>query len=81
MALDIYVWLAYRLHVLGQSTSISWASLHAQFGAGFKLLRQFKPHFLDAFAAAAAAYPDAKLDIGEGGITLYPSRPPVARLA
>jgi hypothetical protein len=81
MALDIYVWLAYRLHALGQPTSISWTSLHAQFGAGFKLLRQFKPHFLDAFAAAAAAYPDAKLDAGEGGITLYPSRPPVARLA
>ena len=81
MALDIYVWLAYRLHALARPTSISWASLHAQFGAGFKLLRQFKPHFLDALAAAAASYPDAKLDVGEGGITLYPSRPPVARLA
>jgi hypothetical protein len=81
MALDIYVWLAYRLHVLGQPMSISWASLHSQFGTGFKLLRQFRPHFLDALAAAAATYPDAKLDVGEGGITLYPSRPPVARLA
>jgi Plasmid encoded RepA protein len=80
MALDIYIWLAYRLHVLGQTTSISWTSLHAQFGTGFKLIRQFKSHFLDALAAAAAAYPEAKLEVGESGITLRPSRPPVARL-
>jgi hypothetical protein len=81
MSLDIYVWLAYRLHALRCPTQISWGSLHGQFGTGFKLTRQFKPHFLDALAAASAAYPDAGLDMSEAGITLYPSRPPIARLA
>jgi hypothetical protein len=80
MSLDIYVWLAYRLHALGKPTSISWGSLHGQFGTGFKLARQFKPHFLEALAAATAAYPDAKVDVEEAGITLRPSRPPVLRL-
>jgi hypothetical protein len=80
MSLDIYVWLAYRLHALSRPISISWGSLHTQFGTGFKLVRQFKLHFLDALTAATVAYPDAKINVEEAGITLYPSRPPVARL-
>ena len=32
-------------------------------------------------AAAVAAYPEARVELGEKGITLRPSRPPVARLA
>ena len=34
MPLDLYLWLAYRLHVLERPVPVSWASLHAQFGAG-----------------------------------------------
>lgn len=81
MALDVYIWLSYRLHALGRPTPIGWASLHAQFGTGFKLVRQFKPQFADALAAATAAYPDAKVEVDEAGIVLHPSRPPVSRLA
>lgn len=81
MSLDIYVWLAWRLHNLGKPTSISWPALHAQFGTGFKAIRQFKPRFTEALAAALAAYPDAHVDLGETAITLHPSRPPIARIA
>jgi hypothetical protein len=81
MSLDIYIWLAYRLHALDKPVPIGWGALHTQFGTGFRLVRQFKPHFLDALAAATAAYADAKVAIGESGVTLYPSKPPVARLA
>lgn len=79
MALDLYVWLAYRLHALDRSTQISWTSLHTQFGAGFKLVRQFKPQFLNALAVATAAYPEAGVDVSEIGVTLNPSRPPVRK--
>lgn len=81
MSLDIYVWLAWRLHSLSKSTTISWAALHAQFGAGFKAVRQFKPRFIDALEAALAAYPEARVDLGEKAITLHPARPPIARIA
>ena len=80
MSLDIYVWLAWRCHQLGKPTPISWPAIHAQFGGGFKALKHFKPSFLEALAAATAAYPEANVDVGEGGIVLYPARPPVARL-
>lgn len=77
MALDVYVWLAYRLHVLNQPTPLSWPALYQQFGAGFKLLRQFKPEFRKALSYALAVYPEAKVIESSDGVVLHPSRPPV----
>jgi hypothetical protein len=81
MSLDIYVWLAWRCHQLSRPTPISWPAIHAQFGAGFKAIKHFKPSFLEALDAAVAAYPEARIEISEAGITLNPSRPPIPRLA
>lgn len=82
MSLDIYVWLAYRLHVLERPTPITWAALHTQFGGGFKEARFFRRPFLEALEAATAAYPDARVDLADNGsgLILYPSRPPVGKL-
>jgi hypothetical protein len=80
MSLDLYVWLAWRLHTLSVPTPLSWAAVHAQFGAGFDKLFHFKPRFLEALAPAVAAYPEARVEMTEKGITLHPSRPPIARL-
>ena len=81
MSLDIYVWLAWRCHQLGKPTSISWPAVHAQFGTGFKAVRQFKPRFTEALEAALAAYPQARVDLDSKAITLHPARPPIARVA
>jgi hypothetical protein len=43
MAIDVYIWLAYRLHSLTKTTPITWPAVHAQFGASFKAIRQMKP--------------------------------------
>jgi hypothetical protein len=77
MSLDVYIWLAYKLHVLEERTPIRWQSLYSQFGAGFSALKNFKPTFLDAMAAAIAAYPDAQVRTGDEGIVLLPSPPPI----
>src|ERR1700750_1593593 len=71
LALDVYIWLAYRLHVLKQPTPVTWAALHGQFGAGFKAVRQLKPTFREALALALAVYPEAKVDEEAGGVVLY----------
>jgi Plasmid encoded RepA protein len=81
MSLDIYVWLAWRCHQITKPTPISWPAIHAQFGAGFKAVRQFKPRFTEALGAALAAYPEARVDLGDKAITLHPARPPIARIA
>jgi hypothetical protein len=79
MALDIYIWLAYRLHVLMKPTPISWLSVHTQFGAGFKHVRQFKPTFAEALSMALAVYPEAHIDVGPEGLTLFPSPPAIPK--
>lgn len=78
MALDVYCWLAYRLHALAEPTPIGWRALHGQFGRGVKRLDHFKDQFKDTLALATAVYPDADVEVHERGITLRPSRPPVA---
>ena len=81
MSIDIYIWLAWRCHQLAKPTPISWPAIHAQFGSGFKQLKHFKPSFLEALAAATAAYPESRVSVRDLGITLYPAKPPIARLS
>lgn len=78
MSLDIYVWLAWRLHTLTKETPISWGAIFGQFGSGFQAVRHFRPRFLEALGAAVAAYPEARIQVREEGIVLHPSRPPIA---
>ena len=77
MAIDIYVWLAYRLHQLTKPTQISWKALHDQFGGGFQHVRQFRAKFREPLTLALSAYPEAMIEVSETGIRLYPSAPPV----
>lgn len=79
MSLDLYVWLAWRLHTLTKATPISWPAIFGQFGEGYRELYHFKPRFSEALSAAVAAYPDARVEMGDAGITLHPSRPPIGK--
>jgi hypothetical protein len=80
-AIDVYIWLAYRLHILEKAVPIGWPAIHAQFGAGFKHVRHLKPTFLGALKLAQTVYPGSRIDIDwETGIVLHPSPPPVAKL-
>jgi Plasmid encoded RepA protein len=78
MALDLYAWLAYRLHALKKPTPVSWSALKGQFGSGFGNTKHFRPTFLDNLNLALAVYRDARVDLTDRGVDLYPSKPPVA---
>ncbi|CAK0778947.1 Pirin [Azospirillaceae bacterium] len=86
MALDIYLWLAYRLHIIDKPMIVSWTAVFSQFGPNRKYkdelaykhnLRSFKAEFCLALNYVLAVYEDAKVQIGDEGVTLFPSRPPV----
>jgi hypothetical protein len=79
MVIDVYIWLAYRLHSLRRDTSIGWAALYAQFGGGFNRMRAFRQYFCETLEIALAAYPDANVRIEDKGIVLHPSRPAIAK--
>jgi hypothetical protein len=80
MVIDIYIWLAYRLHALKKDVDVGWPALYGQFGAGFSRIRRFRAHFLDCLALALAAYPEARVEVTDKCVTLSPSRPSIAKL-
>ncbi|QET91494.1 replication protein RepA [Roseomonas mucosa] len=77
MGIDLYVWLAYRLHHLAGPTRVPWPALYRQFGAGFAQPRQFRAHAREALALALAAYPEALVRVDDDALILLPSPPPV----
>ena len=82
IALDIYCWLAQRLHRVPEGTPqlVSWASLYEQFGQGYAVLRQFRAFFLKQLGEVKAVYPEARFETDGKGITLRNSLPPVRKL-
>lgn len=76
-ALDLYVWLSYRLHALERSTLVPWPALMEQFGADYARLRRFRERFLEALQLALCVYPEARVDWSEKGVMLHPSPPAV----
>jgi len=79
-AIDAYLWLAFRLHALETETPVSWSALWRQFGRE-RTLRSFKDEFKEPLALAMSAYPAAKVKVGERGVVLLPSPPPIQRAA
>jgi hypothetical protein len=80
MVLDVYIWLAYRLHALRKDVEVGWPSLYGQFGAGFGRLRDFRKYFTECLSFAKAVYPDARIEMGDRGVILRPSRPAIAKV-
>ena len=79
MGLDVYMWLAQRLHRIDPKRGqfIPWAALHTQFGQGYKLIRQFRAAFLGVLREVKTQYPQARFKTDKGGILLGHSKPPV----
>lgn len=78
-ALDVYTWLAQRLHRIAVSKPqvITWSALYEQFGQGFARLRDFRRQFLRTLQQVKSVYPDAKMEADEVGLSLFNSLPPV----
>jgi hypothetical protein len=67
MALDIYAWLAQRLHRIpaGKPAFVSWAALYAQFGVtytGETAIKNFRADFRTALKQVVTVYKDAKIE-------------------
>jgi len=80
MALDIYAWLAQRLHRIphGKPQSITWAALKGQFGVDHSRMNNFKAVFRTAMLQVLGCYPKAKVEANHKGLILKHSPPPVS---
>ena len=88
MAMDIYVWLTYRMFVLSRSgrssAYIPWVGLQAQFGTGFQNtnagLANFKSRFKSRLKEVLRYYPEAKNHVSEAKnhLILTPAKPHIS---
>ena len=81
MALDVYTWLAQRLHRVDPSKPafVPWVSLKEQFGHGYHRMDNFKRVFRTTLRQVAIVYSEAKYSLDGKGMRLLHSRPPVMR--
>ena len=79
LALDVYAWLAQRLHRIeyGKSQFVAWKAVKDQFGWGYTRMIDFKRVFLKALGQVHSQYRGAKLGIDDRGLTLHHSPPPI----
>jgi hypothetical protein len=79
MALDIYAWLAQRLHRIefGKSQFVPWKSLKDQFGWGYKGMNDFRRVFLKTLGQVHSQYRGARIGVDDRGMTLHHSLPPI----
>ena len=79
MGLDVYTWLAQRLHRIpgNRPQFISWAALKAQFGDGYDRMDNFRRVFIQTLRLVHAQYQTAQIEIHAKGMTLFHSLPPV----
>jgi Plasmid encoded RepA protein len=79
MALDIYAWLAQRLHRVEPSKPqfIAWKSIQGQFGLGYGAMFKFRQVFRHTLDLVLSQYRDARLELDDLGMTLRHSPPPV----
>jgi Plasmid encoded RepA protein len=91
LALDIYAWLAHRLHRISshQGNTVTWASLKEQFGDEYKDdadgRANFKREFLRVLKTVKMLYPGAQVHECfdqrkvSHGLTLLTSPPPIVK--
>ncbi len=79
MALDIYTWLAQRLHRIPSNRPqfVSWVALKAQFGENYGHMNNFRRVFIQTLRLVHGQYQTAQIEIHEKGMTLFHSLPPV----
>ena len=81
MALDLYAWLAQRLHRVNPARPafVSWAALKLQFGPDYDRMRDFKRFFLKTLTQVLTRYRAARIELNEHGMRLHNSPPPVTK--
>lgn len=80
MALDIYAWLAQRLHRVEGSQFITWKALKDQFGFGYDRMDNFKRKFRKTLKTVKLVYKDANIQEEQNkGFNLFNSPSPIPK--
>ena len=78
MAIDIYIWLSYRVSYLKRATTVPWEALEMQFGAEYERTRDFRRYFLHALEKVLLIY-HAPVATTPDGLLIAPGQPHIPR--
>src|SRR6266849_2447373 len=81
MGLDIYAWLAQRLHRIDprRPAFIPWSAIKEQFGPDYHRMDNFKRFFRKTLAQVQRRYQTARIGLDDKGMTARNSPPPVGK--
>ena len=81
MGLDVYAWLAQRLHRIDprKPAFIAWSNLKEQFGPDYRQMFNFKREFRKTLAQVQRRYQTARIELDGKGMTARNSPPPVSK--
>ena len=79
LAMDIYTFLAHRLHRISNPVVISWHTLRDAMGPEYVEVRNFRQKFLAALEKVMRVYPEAqgRIEVLSGRVRLHHTAPPI----
>jgi hypothetical protein len=79
LALDLYMFLSYKIPKLKKPLTIKWVDLHTQFGSSYNEVKKFteacKKHLRKIHCIFPQEYGYAQIEYKRGAVTLFPSLP------
>jgi hypothetical protein len=72
LAIDLFVWLSFRLRKLRHPLSLSWFSIQGQFGADYTEMKEFARNVRKELRRVHAVWPSLRTSFYRGGVTFFP---------
>jgi hypothetical protein len=73
LAIDLYIWLTYRMSYLRRPCLNPWEALKDQFGSGYSRTRDFRRRLLVHLGTVVDLYSTVRLQTKSSGLLLLPS--------
>lgn len=79
LALDLFIWLSFRLREQRGILKLSWRALRQQFGSDYRRLKEFARHMRRQLRRVQSVWPELDVKFWPGGVTFNPpTKLPVA---
>lgn len=72
LAMDLFVWLSFRLRSLRQPLSLSWLIMQEQFGSDYSATKEFARNLRKELRRVHVVWPTLKTKFYRGGVTFFP---------
>jgi hypothetical protein len=77
LAIDLYLWLTYRVTRLDEPLTLSWQQVHDQMGADYRQVKHFAAEARDHLEDISVIWADLQYETPRGRLRIYPSPPSV----